>query len=445
MTAAPALAPLPRPEPVLAALWLLQIAGLVWTAEWLPRAGGLLMAVYVVLAAVRARRATLLLCAPLAAAAVALAWLHGRPGDLLRGLEGAAVFMAFFGSIMLLRALADGRPEIARCREAFAGLGRREAAGARLIGAHVVGSVLVVGVLAVLGALVRDERDGRERRRAAEAAQRGMCLAPLWSPFWIAAAFTAQLVPGVPAWHVMSLGLGLALVGLALALAAGWRGAGWAALWRAVKGYGPVLPPVALCVALVAALSGAAGMTALGALIAAAPALALLALAARQARLRALAAGTWEGVALVRDEVLVVTTAVTLGRVLETAVAGSGLSAALGALALPAAAVIAAVIGFVTLAALAGVHQLVSVAVVLAAFAPVDTGVADVVMMEAALVGWAFASMVGVTAVSVATASAMFRVPRAELVLGPNLAYAAVFGAVAVAALAAVNGALQGG
>ncbi len=438
------LAGLARPEPVLAALWLMEIVQLAWPEPGLRRAAGVAMAVYVLLAVFRSRRSTLVLCAPLAAAAVALAGLHGAFGAIVRGFENAAVFMAFFGSIMLLRALADGRPEIARTRAVIAGLGRKEAGGASLLGAHVVGAVLVVGVLALLGAIARDERDDAARRRAAETAQRGMCLAPLWSPFWIAAAFTAQMLPGVPAWEIMSLGLGLAAVGLAVALLAEGRHARPATLARAVRGYAPVLPPVAVCVALVAGLSGIAGLTTLGALIAATPVLALAALAARQARLRPVAAETWAGCALVRDDVVIVTVAVVLGRVLETAIGDLGLSAALGALALPPWAVIACVVGAVSLASLAGIHQLVSVVVVLAAFGPVDTGVADVVMMEAALVGWGFASMIGVTAVSVATASAMFRVPRSRLVLGSNLAYAAVFGPLAVAVLAGVNRLVSG-
>lgn len=64
-------------------------------------------------------------------------------------------------------------------------------------------------------------------------------------------------------------------------------------------------------------------------------------------------------------------------------------------------------------------------------------------MMVAGLVGWAFASMVGITAVSVAVASAMFDVPRQRLSYGPNPRYVAAFGAVAVSALTAVNAVVE--
>ncbi len=423
----------------------MEIVQLVWSAPELRQVAGMLMIAYLVLTVVRIRRGTFFLCAPLAIAAAALAALLDLGDSVIRGFENGAIFMAFFGSIVLLRALADRRPEITRTRTVFAGLGKKEALGAYLVGAHVVGSVLVVGVLAIQGSILKQERDDETRRRAAEAAQRGLCLAPLWSPFWVAAAFTAQQIPGVPAWEIMSLGLCMAAVGLVIGLAMQGRGIAPGALWRAVRGYAPIVPAVALCALLIAALSGVAGLSTLGALIAATPILAALVLAGGKARARALAADTWAGCGLVRDEVVVVTTALVLGRVLEAAIRDLGLSATVDALALPPWAVIACVICFVSLTALAGIHQLVSIIVVLVAFAPVDTGVADIVMMEAALVGWAFASMVGVTAVSVATASAMFRVPRAQLIFGPNLLFSAVFGLVAIALLAAINGLLFGG
>lgn len=421
----------------------MEIVQLVWSAPELRRVAGMLMIAYLVLTVVRIRRGTFFLCAPLAIAAAALAALLDLGDSVIRGLENGAIFMAFFGSIVLLRALADRRPEITRTRTVFAGLGKKEALGAYLVGAHVVGSVLVVGVLAIQGSILKQERDDETRRRAAEAAQRGLCLAPLWSPFWVAAAFTAQQIPGVPAWEIMSLGLCMAAVGLVIGLAMQGRGIAPGALWRAVRGYAPIIPAVALCALLIAALSGVAGLSTLGALIAATPVLAALVLAGGKARAWPLAADTWTGCSLVRDEVVVVTTALVLGRVLEAAIRDLGLSATVDALALPPWAVIACVICFVSLTALAGIHQLVSIIVVLVAFAPVDTGVADIVMMEAALVGWAFASMVGVTAVSVATASAMFRVPRAQLIFGPNLLFAAIFGFVAIALLATINGFLH--
>ena len=430
-----------RSEPILFVLWANELVRLVWSPPELQAAAGWLMMLYVALSLSRIRRGTVFLCAPLAVLAIGLAVSFDQWAGVVRGFENAAVFMAFFGSIVLLRAVADQRPEISKARSLFNGLRAEETNGAFLVGAHLIGSVLVVGVLAILAPILKDDADDITRRRAAEVSQRGMCLAPLWSPFWIAAAFAAQQIPGVPAWQIMSLGLGMTVIGMVLAHVMYARGVGLADLWRAVKGFAPIVPSVAVCALMIVGLSTIAGLSTLKALIATIPLLALISLlAARGAKMRAVASETWRGSSRVCDEIVVVTTALILGRVLEAAVKDIGIGDMIGALALPGWAVIACVIATITLASLAGIHQLVSIIVVLVIFMPLDTGVSDVVMMEAALVGWAFASMVGVTAVSTATASAMFRVPRIQLIFGPNLAFVAVFGMVSVLLLTLVNG-----
>jgi len=430
-----------RSEPILFVLWANELVRLVWSPPELQAAAGWLMMLYVALSLSRIRRGTVFLCAPLAVLAICLAVSFDQWAGVVRGFENAAVFMAFFGSIVLLRAVADQRPEISKARSLFNGLRAEETNGAFLVGAHLIGSVLVVGVMAILAPILKDDADDITRRRAAEVSQRGMCLAPLWSPFWIAAAFAAQQIPGVPAWEIMSLGLGMTVIGMVLAHVMYARGVGLADLWQAVKGFAPIVPSVAICALMIAGLSTIVGLSTLKALIATIPVLALVSLlAARGTKIRTVASETWRGSSRVCDEIVVVTMALILGRVLEAAVKDIGVGDMIGALALPGWAVIACVIATITLASLAGIHQLVSIIVVLVVFMPLDTGISDVVMMEAALIGWAFASMVGLTAVSTATASAMFRVPRVQLIFGPNLFFVLVFGSLSVVLLTFADG-----
>ena len=394
-----------RSEPLLFVLWANELLRLVWSPPELQEAAGWLMMVYVVMSLSRLRRGTIILCVPLAVLAVALAISFDEWSGVMRGFQNGAVFMAFFGTIVLLRAIADQRPEISKARSLFAGLRVAETNGAFLVGAHLIGSVLVVGVMAVLAPILKDDVDDATRRRAAEVCQRGMCLAPLWSPFWVAAAFAAQQLPGVPAWEIMLLGLGMAAIGLVLAHVMYARDVGLSDLWRAVLGFAPIVPSVAACALVIAGLSSVAGFSTLQALIATIPLLAAIMLLAtrgagtRSAKARAIAVDTWRGSRRVCDEIVVVTAALILGRVLEAAIQQAGVGDMVGALALPGWAVIACVIGTITLLSLVGIHQVVSIILVLVVFMPLDTGVSDVVMMEAALIGWAFASMVGVTGV----------------------------------------------
>ncbi|MEE2722592.1 MAG: hypothetical protein VYB45_12345 [Pseudomonadota bacterium] len=429
-----------RPDPILFVLWANELIRLVWSPPILQTAAGWLMIVFVMLSLPRIRRGTVYLCVPLAVLTAGLALNFDQAAGVMRGFQDAAVFMAFFGSIVLLRTLADRRPEISRARDLFTSLRTEQINGAFLVGAHVIGSILVVGVMAILAPILKHDADAVTRRRAAEVSQRGMCLAPLWSPFWIASAFATQQLPGVPAWEIMSLGLAMAAIGMVLAHIMYARDVGLSDLWRALLGFAPIVPTVALCAALITGLSAVAGLSTLKALIATIPFLAVLTLiAASIATLRAVTTETWRGSSRVSDEIVVVTAALVLGRVLQVAIGEIGIGETVAALTIPTWGVIASVIFIMTLASLVGIHQLVSMIVVLVIVVPLDTGVNDTILMEAALIGWAFASMIGLTAVSTATASAMFGVPRIQLIFGPNLAFAAVFGALSVLLLSLVN------
>ena len=429
-----------RPEPILFVLWANELIRLVWSPPILQTAAGWLMIVFVMLSLPRIRRGTVYLCVPLAVLTAGLALHFDQAASVMRGFQDAAVFMAFFGSIVLLRSLAERRPEISRARDLFTSLRTEQINGAFLVGAHVIGSILVVGVMAILAPILKHDADAVTRRRAAEVSQRGMCLAPLWSPFWIASAFATQQLPGVPAWEIMSLGLAMAAIGMVLAHIMYARDVGLSDLWRALLGFAPIVPTVALCAALITGLSAVAGLSTLKALIATIPFLAVLTfIAASMATLRAVTTETWRGSSRVSDEIVVVTAALVLGRVLQVAIGEIGIGETVAALTIPTWGVIASVIFIMTLASLVGIHQLVSMIVVLVIVVPLDTGVNDTILMEAALIGWAFASMIGLTAVSTATASAMFGVPRIQLIFGPNLAFAAVFGALSVLLLSLVN------
>jgi hypothetical protein len=59
--------------------------------------------------------------------------------------------------------------------------------------------------------------------------------------------------------------------------------------------------------------------------------------------------------------------------------------------------------------------------------------------MEATLIGWAFSSMTGLSAVSVAVASNMFGVSLEGLAYGPNLRFVAAFGIISIIGLTALN------
>jgi hypothetical protein len=429
-----------RAEILLTFAWALVLVRLVWPAAVPPIAGAVLMAAYIALALPRLRRRTLVLCALLASAALVLAAISQSWRLVLPALDGATIFGAFFGTIMMLRTTADQRPETNHAREMFRHLDGGQISGAFLIGAHLIGALLVVGAMAVLAPIQERDASDEERRRAAESSLRGMCMAPLWSPFWIAMAIAYQYLPAVPLWQIFAVGIPLAAGGTVLSHLMFGRGLDMVRLWDALKGLAPVVPPVALCALAVSLMTSFSNLSTLQSVAVCIPVLCGLALLGRgRQALTGTMAAVYRGLGGIADEVVLVTVALVLGRLLVNTISEAGIADWIGARGLPPEGLIAITVAAMTAAALVGIHQLVSITVILVLLAPLGAELAEVVLMEAALLGWAFASMVGISAVSVASAAMMFRVPMDKLSFGPNLKFVAVFGVVASICLMAVN------
>ena len=424
--------------------WTLELSALAWPTDTLAVATTASMFLYICLVAFTLRRQTLILFIVLGATAAALAGAFDLWQAANEGLASASVFAAFFGTILVLRATADLRPETAAARSLFGDLTPRQRSGGLLIGAHVIGAVLVVGVMAILAPIHGAASSDKVRQKAAEVCVRGMGLAALWSPFWVAMVVISELLPTVALWQVMSLGIPLAVVGLIVAQLMYAPGSGFGELWKALRGLSPILPSVIVCASAVTCLTTFTGLSTLQSLILAVPALCGMMLVTQgRGALMSACRTTWKTTGSVTDEIVVLTIALVLGRIVEQAALVSGGSALLAEFALPPVALIAAIVATITLLSIIGVHQIVSVTVILSLLAPLPTGLTDLVLMETALVSWTFASTVGVAAISVAVASAVFRVPREHLMLGPNLWFVLVFGIIAVAVLGGVNAVLS--
>jgi len=265
-------------------------------------------------------------------------------------------------------------------------------------------------------------------------------VAGLWSPFWIAMALSSQYVPGVPLWHTMALGMSMAVCALTASHVLFAPEPSVALLWRALRSLQPIVPPVAVCVLTVAVLSGVTVLSGLEALIVSVPVLCALALLAkgRRAFVTGLA-NTYRGTAHVGNEITILTISLALGGVIRHVFAETGTTEWIGALDLPAMAVIAIMIGATSLGALAGVHQIVSVSLLLSVFSDLPVRVAGVVLIESTLAAWSTSSIIGLSAIMVGTATTMFRVTPGQVILGPNLRFATLFAIGCILTLAGVN------
>src|SRR3546814_6648547 len=69
-----------------------------------------------------------------------------------------------------------------------------------------------------MGAVMPETATPADRRAAAQAALRGMNIVALYSPFIVGFAVAYTYLPAVPVWQIFTLGGGLAVCGLAIAL-----------------------------------------------------------------------------------------------------------------------------------------------------------------------------------------------------------------------------------
>lgn len=157
-----------RVENLLILIWIIVLIRLI-RPDILPvEYGAALMGLYVLASLARLRRQTQILCAVLAAITVALAAAYDGWLAIIRAADGATAFAAFFGTIMVLRATADRRPETGNARRMFADLTHGQQSGAFLVASHLIGALLVVGVMAVLAPIQNKDATDKERRAAAE-------------------------------------------------------------------------------------------------------------------------------------------------------------------------------------------------------------------------------------------------------------------------------------
>jgi len=421
-------------------LWVLGIATIFFDSRALMAATTGLLVSFAILSLPRTRRSVQILCAVITLAAAWLALRYGVGEAVLDGLKRAAIFPAFLATLVLLRATADRRPETGRARQAFASLPPDARAGGIVTGAHFIGAILQVGVFAVLAPIVGRDTPEAERRAIFLIAARGMALVPFWSPFIVGMAVASEYLPAVPLWQPVSLGLALTVLGLlaSAVIMDGERNP--AGIGRTLVSLGPIIPGVFLTAAIVIGTSALTGWSTLHSLVIGLPVPCLLALLVIGPKtvVSGLMA-TQQGAGRIGPETMLMTCAITLGTVFEAAMPESGILDWLKSLDLAPVAVIFIVIMCMNIAGLMGIHAIVPGTMLLVIFVNIPTGVADLVLMQALLVGWGLCTLISLGSLTIITGSVMFNLNPARVITLPNIAYAFGLGAVCAAILYALN------
>lgn len=405
------------------------------------------LALFLVIAFSRAKRATQILSGLLAAATISLSIGTGRPELLLDGLGTALVFTAFLVALQAIRAVAEISPEIALARNRFAGLTARTEIAGFTLGAYGVGVVLTASAQSLLAPLVAEGTPLARRRQIAEAALRGSALAPLWSPFFVALAFGTHYLPSVPLWQIIPLGFAMALLGILLSLIMfGWPhrtdqiGTG---LTPALRGLAPLALPVLSAAGIVVACSAGFGFSTLQSVVLTMPLAALGLVAVRSPRnLFGVVRATWGQIGRISDEALLVVLSMLLGVVLEST---PGLSSVLTpwVTGWPSAALVALAIGGMIVGGMMGAHPMITGTLILTTMPTGPGGVGDLALMQAVLIGWGVSATLSPSGITLLMSSSFFRVPFRQLAYGPNLAYAAAFTLLASLLLGGLDGLIR--
>ncbi|MBV6633494.1 MAG: hypothetical protein KI792_10750 [Alphaproteobacteria bacterium] len=364
--------------------------------------------------------------------------------SLIDGLARALLFAGFLPALYLLRATADRQSRVRLSRRRLAALPAGRRADGITLGSHGFGAVLNTGSFPIMSAVVPADADLQERRRFGLAALRGMNLAPLWSPFFVAMALASSYLPDTALIQIAPVGLVIAALSLTVSITLFGRVKGFH--WGWLDGLKALVPVAGLLASLGAAVVATSTLTPLSTLeviVLAVPPLCMALMMGRTGGARLVLTQTYKRMGSGFDDLIIVVAAMTLAAMAaELTFAGDIIRDHIGSQPVPLA-----ILGLILLCALPsllGLHPMIPTAVMLAAMTAEGPSIGlaplnDLVLMGAALTAWSAGTMCSVSSLSVAVCAGLFRVPAWRLMASPNLAFAGLVILIATAVLSAVQ------
>lgn len=382
---------------------------------------------------------TLLIAVMLTAACGGLVATGAPVRVIERGLGDALTFAAYLPVLQMLRVIVGELPAMARARDAFGALPQKGRDTGALVLATGLGSVLTTGAHALIAPLLPKDAPEPLRRQMALISLRGISFSAFWSPFAVSVAFGTQYMPETAsATHTL---MGLALAGVIFLLA--WRMEGGGSLlagWRAVL---PILPHCVLAAGATVALVAITTMNPLDAVVVATLPLGILALLWQAPSSSVAVTRTvWSGLARGADEVLLITLALCLGRLIEASPGLIALAAPFVS-GLPVPLILTAIFAAVIFGGLIGLHPMITSAVMIGVLRAGGGGLHPTLMMQAIQAAWGFAVTVSPSGVTLIVATMMFDVPHQRLVISRNILFVGLSSLCLIVMLSLINAGLS--
>lgn len=434
----------PASAPLLGVVWIAEIARIFHASPVLATVGGACLAAYVALALARASRHIRLLFLLAVGASAACAWWAGSAGALLAGFAKAQIFGAFLPSVLVLRATVEASPRIEGLRADLGRLGHEAAQNWTQYGSHALGAVLNVGATAILAPVVARGTDPARLPDLARSSARGVGGAVMWSPFFLALAFTSQLVPEAPMWQSMAIGLGMAAIGFALSYLLFTRSLGLAGFVASVARLAPLAMPMLLVIGAVVGATLAFGWSGLQSVAIVVPLLCLGYVATLgPAEVRGVLRRTFSNFGRLSDELLIVVGATLLGAAVAALPVVRELGAGMTPDMISGPALLAAVVLVLLVLGQAGLHPMIGSSIVVPVVASGAFGICGVVIVSAGVFAWALNASVSIWTLPVAVAASSFGVPARQMLSRRTLEFAALHALAGLAYLWAVNAVLM--
>jgi hypothetical protein len=428
---------------LLCVVWVAELVQILRPLAALSSVASAALSGFLVLACARASSHIRALFLVVMAASAAMAWLNAVPQSLAHGFERSQIFGAFLPSVLLLRATVEASPRLERLRGNLVRLDVAASQNWTLYGSHALGAVLNVGAMSILAPVVARDADATRRKLLASSSARGVGTAVMWSPFFVAIGFTSQLVPQAAIWQVMSVGAGLAAIGLALSHVLFTPTLDRRGFLTSVVQLGPLLAPMALILAAVVAASVTLGLTGLQSVALVVPLFCAAYLAALGNRAACqVAERALSSFARLADELLIVVGATILGTVVAALPAVQELGASVTPGMISGIALMAALVFALVALGLAGLHPMIGVGILLPVLASGAFGIYPAVLVATGVFAWGLSASISMWTLPVVAASTNFGVPVRELLSRRSLLYGFLYAMAGILYLGAVNAAL---
>lgn len=364
----------------------------------------------------------------------------GAPlSGITAGLVDALTFAAYLPVLQILRVIIGELPAMARAREAFTRLPPQGRDTGTLVLATGLGGILTTGAHALLAPLLPKDAPEEVRRQMALISLRGICFSAFWSPFAVSVAFGTQYLPGSTSVSHTFVGLGFAALIFLLA----WRMERGGSLLPGVRAVLPILPHCLIAAGATVLLVATTKIGNLDAVVVATLPLALIALLWQApSATTGVARTVWQGLARGADEVLLITLALSLGRLIEGSPWLIGLLAPLiGGLPVPLVltAIFVAMIG----GGIIGLHPMITAAVLIGVLGQAAGALEPLVMMQAIQSAWGFAVLVSPSGITLIVATMMFAVPQPRLLYSRNILFVGLSSLALIIGLSLMNAALR--